>query len=104
MLSFYAPTFIDESLTMPDKKGRQEPTGRLSGILIGRQFSKSRSGRIKASRIVKSFSWDEDTQEAKVEALAKAIDGMEELPELENNPPISWIPDLVKQALNNQEK
>ncbi len=96
MQLYYAPTFIDESLTRPDRRGDQHSTGRLSGIVIGRKFFKSRAGKIRAERIVKSFSWKEDTREAKAEALAKAIEGMEEMPELEKNPPLNWIPQTVR--------
>jgi hypothetical protein len=97
MQLYYAPTFIDESLTRPDRRGEQHSTGRLSGIVIGRKFFKSRAGKIRAERMVISFSWEQDTQEAKAEALAKVIEGMEEMPELDNNPPLSWIPAIVKQ-------
>lgn len=73
MKQFYAPTFIDESMTLPDKKGRSRPTGRLSGMVFARKFSRRKGGGVKAERIMISFSWNEDTQEAKTEALAKAI-------------------------------
>lgn len=99
-LTFYAPTFIDESMTRPDKRGRQEPTGNLRGMVFTRKFSRTRAGKIKAERGIVSFSWDEDTQDAKVAALAKAIDGMEELPELENNPPTGWVPSFIKERLS----
>lgn len=98
-LTFYAPTFFDESLTRPDKHGHQKPTGRLSGMIMTRKFSVTRAGGIKAERDLISFSWNEDTQEAKANALAKAIEGMEELPGLDDNPPLNWIPSLVKEKL-----
>ncbi len=97
MQLYYAPTFIDGSLTRPDRRGEQHSTGRLSGMVFGRKFFKSRAGKIRAERMVISFSWKEDTQEAKAAALAKVIEGMEELPELDKNPPLSWIPAIVKQ-------
>lgn len=28
------------------------------------------------------------------------MDGMEELPELENNPPIGWVPSFIKERLS----
>jgi hypothetical protein len=101
MLTYYAPTFIDESMTLPDKRGNQRPTGRLSGMVFTRRFSRTRGGRIKAERGVISFSWKEDTQEAKAAALAKVIEGMEgELPELDSNPPTNFIPAIVKEKLS----
>lgn len=100
MLTYYAPTFIDESLSRPDRGGNQRATGRLSGIMVIRQFFKKRD-KIIAKRGIVSFSWEEDTQEAKAAALAKTIEGMEgELPELANNPPISFIPAIVKEKLS----
>lgn len=96
MQLYYAPSFIDESLTYPDRHGQQRPTGRLTGMVFGRKFFKSRSGKIKAERMLLSFSWEQDTQEAKAAALAKVIEGMEELPELDKNPPLSWIPQVVR--------
>jgi hypothetical protein len=106
MQLYYAPTFIDESMTQPDRRGNQYPTGRLSGVVIGRKFFKSRAGKIRAERMVISFSWKKDTQEAKAEALAKVIEGMEELPELEKNPPLNWIPQIVrdKEKINEVSK
>ena len=98
MLSYYAPTFLDESLSHPDKKGQQYATGRRSGMIFVRTFSKSRSG-FKARRLVISFSWDDDSAEAKATALAKVIDGMEEMPELDKNPPLNWIPKFIKEKL-----
>lgn len=95
--TFYAPTYLDESMSYPDKRGNQHPTGRLSGMVFIRKFSKTRSGRWKAERTIISFSWKEDTQKAKAAALAKAIEGMEELPELDGNPPLNWIPPALKQ-------
>jgi hypothetical protein len=97
MQCYYAPTFLDESLTFPDKKGQQRATGRLSGMVFTRKFFKTKKGKIRAERGLISFSWKEDTQEAKAAALAKVIEGMEELPELDKNPPLSWIPTIVKQ-------
>lgn len=96
---FYAPTFLDESMSHPDRRGNNYAAGRLSGIVMGRKFTKLKSGKIRAERLVISFAWDRDTQEAKAEALAKVIDGMEELPELDNNPPLTWIPQTVKERL-----
>ena len=54
-----------------------------------------------AERIVISFSWRKNTEKAKAAALAKAIKGMEELPELDNNPPLNWIPPFVKEKENS---
>lgn len=98
-ITFYAPTFLDESMTRPDRKGVQTPTGKLSGMLITRRFSK-RGKKISATRGLVSFSWGEDTQEAKIAALSKAIEGMDELPELDTNPPLNWIPATVKEKLS----
>lgn len=94
---YYAPTFIDESLTRPDRGGNQYPTGRLSGMVFGRKFFTTKTGKVRAERVMISFSWGEDTPEAKVTALAKAIEGMEELPELDKNPPLTWIPSFIKE-------
>jgi hypothetical protein len=99
MLTFYAPTFLDESMTHPGKRGHQRPTGKLSGMVFTRRFFRKGNGKIKAERGLVSFSWDQDTQEAKVNALAKAIKGMEELPDLDKNPPLNWIPPIVKEKL-----
>lgn len=98
MLTYYAPSFLDESMSHPDKRGNQRRTGRLSGMLFTRSFSR-RGSKIRAKRGIVSFSWDEDTQEAKVAALAKAIEGMEELPELDSNPPLNWVPSFIKEKL-----
>lgn len=100
-LIFYAPTFLDESLTYPDKHGNKRQTGRLSGMVFARRFSKAKSGKLKAQRLIIPFAWDRDTQEAKAEALAKAIEGMAgELPELDTNPPLNFIPEQVKEKLS----
>lgn len=93
---FYAPTFMDESMTAPDKRGNQRPTGKLSGFVFARKFTRHKTGRIKAERMLLPFSWKEDTQEAKVAALSRVIDGMTEMEELDGNPPLTWIPDVVK--------
>lgn len=99
-LTFYSPTFIDESMTCPTKHCAQRPTGNLSGMVFARTFSRHpKSKRIKATRGIISFSWSEDTQDAKATALAKAIEGMEELPELDSNPELNWIPAIVKEKL-----
>lgn len=93
MKTFYSPTFIDESRTYSDKKGNSKPTGKLRGLLLTRRFYKTPKGKIKAERGVVPFSWKEDTEESKAEALAKAIEGMEEMAELEGNPPLhDFIP------------
>jgi hypothetical protein len=63
----------------------------------------TKKGKIRAERGLISFSWKEDTQEAKAAALAKVIEGMEELPELDENPPLSWIPAIVKQKETENE-
>lgn len=98
MQCYYAPTFLDESLTFPDKKGHQRATGRLSGMVFTRKFFKTKKGKVRAERGLISFSWDRDTPEAKAAALAKVIEGMDgELPELDSNPPLNWIPTIVKQ-------
>jgi hypothetical protein len=98
-LRFYAPTFLDFSMTCPDKKGNKKPTGKLEGFILARTFSRRRSGKIKAERNIIPFKWNEDSEEAKVEALAKVIEGMEELPELDDNPRLEWIPAIVKERL-----
>lgn len=98
-ITFYAPSFLDNSTTFPDRKGRKRPTGNLSGMIFTRRFSKTGGRKITAERGVIPFSWKEDTQAAKVEALAKAIEGMQELPDLDENPPITWIPQTVKEQL-----
>lgn len=98
-ITFYAPTFLDESMTRPDRRGHQEPTGRLSGMVFTRTFSR-RGKKIRAERGAVSFSWGTDTQKAKTKALAKVIAGMEEMLELENNPPLNWIPPSIKERLS----
>lgn len=95
--TFYAPTFLDESRTYPDRRGNTSPTGNLRGMVFARRFSKTKAGKIKSERMLIPFSWEEDTQEAKAAALAKVIEGMEELPGLEKNPPLNWIPDFIKE-------
>lgn len=97
-ITFYAPTIIDESWTYPDKRGRQKQTGKLSGFIFTRRFSR-RGTRIRAERGLVPFSWAEDTMEAKAAAIAKAIHGMEELDGLDENPPLNWIPPIVKVRL-----
>jgi hypothetical protein len=87
MKTYYAPTFIDRSTS-----SRGKPTGKLCGFIFTRSFHKTGAGKIKASRGVVPFSWSEPTDEAKAEALQEAIKGMEELPELDANPPLSFIP------------
>lgn len=101
VLKFYAPTFFDESMTCPDKKGNQRPTGRLSGFVFTRSFRKRRD-KFVAERGLIPFSWGEDTQESKVAALEKVIEGMRELPGLDDNPPLTWIPPFIKQELNDE--
>lgn len=97
-LTFYAPTFIDMSMKQPDKRGVQKPTGDLSGLIVTRTFT-SKGRNIKASRGMIPFSWKKDATAAKAEALARAIEGMEELAELDNNPSLNWIPSIVKEKL-----
>ncbi len=98
-LTFYAPTFLDESRTYPDKNGNSRNTGIMRGMIFTRTF-KRRGSKIVAERGLIPFSWKEDTQEAKVEALAKAIEGMEEMAELDDNPNIGWIPKTIKERLS----
>lgn len=100
-VTFYAPTFLDESMTFPDKRGLRRPTGKLSGFVITRRFSKKGS-KFRAERGLVPFSWGRDTPKAKITALAKAIEGMEELPGLDENPPLNWIPETVKEKFNEQ--
>ena len=99
--TFYAPTFLDESRTHPDKAGNTRSTGRLSGMLMTRRFYR-RGKKIVAERGVVPFAWNQDTQEAKVEALKKVITGMEELPGLDENPSLDWVPSFIKQELLNE--
>ena len=35
---YYAPTFLDESLSFPDRRGNQQKTGKLSGMVFVRRF------------------------------------------------------------------
>ncbi len=101
--TYYAPTFLDESLSRPDRRGNQHATGRLSGCVFARKFSFTKKRTVRAERIVIFFSWDADTQEAKAEALAKVIEYMDgELPELERNPPLNWVPDFIKQERRDE--
>jgi len=95
--TYYARTFLDESMSSPDRKGQQHKTGRLSGMVFARKFSRLKGGKIRAERLVLSFTWDRDTQEAKADALAKVITGMDELLGLDENPPLTWIPNVVKE-------
>ncbi len=99
-VTLYAPTFLDMSMTRPDKRGNQRPTGDLSGMVFARTFSTMRGCRIRASRNVISFSWNEDTADAKAVALAKVIEGMDEHSGLDSNPPLNWIPQTVKEKLS----
>lgn len=99
MLTYYASTFLDESLSSRDKRGNQHRTGRLSGMIFTRRYFK-KGTKIKSERGLITFSWDEDTQEAKAAALAKAITGMEELPGLDENPPLNWVPPSIKERLS----
>lgn len=92
MKTYYAPTFLDESRTHPNRKGVSLPTGILKGIIFTRSFSKTPKGKIKGERGIIFFSWGKDTKEAKAAALKKAIDGMEELERLDENPALDWIP------------
>lgn len=91
MKTYYASTFIDQSRTYPDKRGNSKPTGRLSGFLMTRSFY-MQGGKRRSSKGIKPFSWSEDTEEAKADALAQAINGMEEMPELDSNPPLDFWP------------
>jgi hypothetical protein len=96
MKTYYAPTFIDESRTHPDKKGNSRPTGKLKGFVMTRRFSLTPKGKIRAERGVVPFQWSEDTEEAKAEALSKVIEGMEEISELDANPPLIFIPQNIQ--------
>lgn len=99
-ITFYAPTCIDMSMTFPDKRGVQKPTGDLSALIFTRTFTSTGKGNnIKASRGIVSISWKKDKPEAKAEAFAKAVHGLEELEGLDRNPPVSWIPQIVKEKL-----
>ncbi len=99
---YYAPTFLDESLSFPDRRGNQHKTGRLSGVVFARRFFISKAGKVRSERELISFAWKEDTQDAKAAALAKVIEKMDgELPGLDDNPPTNWIPEFIKQELHN---
>jgi hypothetical protein len=87
MKTYYAPTFIDNSISF-----RGKPTGRLSGFVLTRSFYRTGAGKIKATRGVVPFAWSEDTDEAKANALQIAIRGLEEMAELDGNPPLHAIP------------
>lgn len=99
MKTYYSPTFLDESLTYPNKKGESRPTGKLRGFVFTRSFYKTLSGKIKATRSILPFSWEEDTDESKGRALEKVVEGMEELEGLEKNPSLDWIPKQVRELL-----
>lgn len=101
MKTYYAPTFIDESRTFPNKKGESRPTGVLRGMIMTRRFYLTPKKKIAATRGVVPFSWLEDTVEAKTESLRKAVKGMEELPELDENPPLDFIPEVVNSTLSH---
>lgn len=94
METFYAPTFIDESIN-----SRGKPTGKLSGLIMTRSFFRTGSGKIKVSRGVIPFHWSEDTEEAKGSALQEAIKGMKEMAELDENPPLTFIPKSLEESL-----
>lgn len=96
MKTYYAPSFIDESRTYPDKNGNSRPTGKFSGMVMTRRFYVTPTGKIKAERGIVPFSWQEDTKESKATALSDAIKGMEEMPELDENPPLDFIPKGLK--------
>lgn len=65
MKTYYSPVFLDESRTYPDKRGNSRPTGKLHGFIMARRFFVTPKGKIKAERFIVSFSWNEDTYEAK---------------------------------------
>lgn len=66
-------------------------------MVFARRFSVTKTGKVRAEREVISFSWDENTDEAKAAALLKVIEKMDgELPELDENPPLNWIPKFIK--------
>lgn len=102
MKTYYAPTFLDASRTFPDKKGESSKTGNLFGILFIRTFKKMKSGKITATRSLKLFRWDKDNFSSKRKALKEAIKGLTELEEIDDNPPLNFIPEKVKiEALFN---
>ena len=102
MKIYYAPTFLDESRTYPDKKGNSRPTGKLRGMIMTRRFFLASNNKIKAERGMVPFSWKEDTAKSKAEALEKVIKDMQEMSELDNNPPLDFIPERVKKLLLEQ--
>lgn len=95
MKTYYAPSFIDQSRTYPNKNGKSKSTGILSGMIMTRRFVKTPKGNWKGIRGIVPFSWSPDTEEAKAKSLKKAIKDMQEMAELDSNPPIDWIPDIL---------
>ncbi|MES2216649.1 MAG: hypothetical protein V4481_05145 [Patescibacteria group bacterium] len=99
MKTYYAPTFIDESRTLPNRQGNSKPTGNLRGMVFTRTFYKTKTGKITSKRGIIPFKWVEDTEESKAEALENALIGLEEMRELDANPPLTFVPDILKNNL-----
>jgi hypothetical protein len=87
---FYAPTY----LTDRDKK---------SGTVFTRIFRlvEKRNGKrhIEAQHNFRFFSWQKNSKKSEATALAATIGDMKEMKEIENNPPLSFIPDRIERWL-----
>ena len=92
---FYAPTYLNHSLTSKGKK-----TGNLKATIFTRSFRliEDIKGRkyIKTQRGFRFVNWDKDTKKAEAEAILEAIGSMKEMKEIEENPPLDFIPNKIK--------
>ena len=87
---FYAPTYLADR----DKQ---------SGTVFTRVFRliEKRNGKrhIEAQHGYRFFSWSKKSKKSEGAALAEAIGSMKEMKGLENNPPITFIPNHIERWL-----
>ena len=93
---YYGPTFLDESRDLKDKK-----TGRLEATLFTIKYDVTQGAngkvRIEKKKRCRFVAWDKDTLKAKVEAIKLAIEGMEELQEVDDSSCVDFIPSEIKE-------
>jgi hypothetical protein len=97
--TFYQPTFLDMS-----RSYRGEPTGVLSATIFTRTFMliENQKGKrhIDAQRGFLFQSWKKDTLKSKAAAIKLAVRGMKKMKELNDNPPLNFIPNKIEKWLS----
>jgi hypothetical protein len=90
---YYSDVFIDHSRSMSG-----EPTGNNHATIVTRTYwiIRRKDGKkiVKSARGVVSARWE--TDEDKPKAIVEAVQGMTPLKELDENPPLDFIPGEIE--------